>query len=307
MKTPVVTVVGGSGFVGRHIVKALCSAGYTVRVLCRDTVAAAHLRTAGNVGQVVLQHADITDAASLAGKLAGSFAVINLVSTLYSRGKQNFEALNVKGASAIAQEAAKAGAERLIHFSALGVERAGDTKYGTTKQAGEDAVRAAFPNATIFKPSLVFGPGDGFFDRFARMSLRAPALPLIDGGKTLFQPVYVEDIALAAVAALTAPDAKGANYSLCGPRTYSFKAMLELMMRTTKRERMLAPLPASLASMMGMVSELLPFPPQITRDQVRMLKHDNVMQGNESGFEALGITPRALEPLLPTILERYVA
>lgn len=307
MKTQIVTVVGGSGFVGRHVVKALCNAGYTVRVLCRDTIAAAHLKTAGNVGQVVLQHADITRPASLHGSMTGSFAVVNLVSTLYSRGRQNFSALHVAGAEAIAKEAHAAGAERLIHVSALGVERAGDTQYGKTKKAGEDAVKAAFAYATILRPSLIFGPGDGFFDRFARMSLKAPALPLVGGGNTVFQPVYVEDVALAMIAALKQPASKEHTYVLAGPRRYSFKTMLTMMMDITKRHRMLAPLPNGIASVMGMLCSLLPFPPAITVDQVKMLKHDNVIQPGEQGMEALGLEPRALEPILPDILARYVA
>lgn len=307
MKTRIVTVVGGSGFIGRHIVKALCKAGYTVRVLCRDTIAAAHLKTAGNVGQVVLQHADITDEASLSGKFAESFAVINLVSCLYSRGTQNFEALNVKGAAAVARAAKEAGAERLIHFSALGAENATNTRYGRTKKQGEDAVRHAFREATIFRPSLVFGIGDEFFNRFARMSLVSPVLPLIRGGKTQFQPVYAEDIARAALNALANDAAKGESYALAGPHCFSLKTMLEMMMRQTRRKRVLASIPTALASTMGLISELLPFPPAITRDQVKLLAHDNVAKPGERGLETLGVEATALEPILPAILERYAA
>lgn len=306
MNAQIVTVVGGSGFVGRHVVKALCNAGYVVNVLCRDTIAAAHLKTAGNVGQVVLQHADITRPETLAGKMAGSVAVVNLVSTLYSRGRQSFEALNVRGAKAVAEEAARVGASRLIHISALGVERSGDTRYGATKRAGEHEVKHTFPLATILQPSLIFGHGDGFFDRFSRMSLLAPALPLVGGGSTLFQPVYVEDVAQAVVAALKQPHTIGHTYALAGPRSYSFKQLLQMMMATTGRKRSLLPLPTSFASVMGFVCELLPFPPAITRDQVKMLKHDNVRVQGEQGFESLGMEPRALEPLLPEILARYV-
>lgn len=307
MKTPIVTVVGGSGFIGRHVVKALCNAGYVVRVLCRDTVAAAHLKTAGNVGQVVLQHADITSPESIKGKLDGSFAVINLVSALYSRGRQNFRNLNEKGAEALAKEANFIGAKRFIHISALGIEQAQDTQYGRTKLAGEKAVLAAFPAATIFRPSLVFGPGDGFFDRFARMGLYSPFLPLIHGGKTEFQPIYVEDIAFAIVNALRTPDSAGKLYSLAGPRRYSFKILLTQLMQVTGRTRTLAAVPSCFAACAGALCELLPFTPVITRDQVRLLKYDNIAPENAPGPEALGITPRALEPLLPTVLERYIA
>jgi uncharacterized protein YbjT (DUF2867 family) len=305
MKQKIVTLVGGSGFVGRHLVKALCDEGYTVRVLCRDTIAAESLTTAGTVGQVVLQHADITTPTSLSGAFAGSFAVINLVSTLYSRGKQNFKALNVTGAEAIAKEAATAGATRLIHFSALGIEQAQDTQYGRTKLQGEAAVKAAFPATTFFRPSIIFGHGDGFFERFARMSSLSPALPVIGGGKTLFQPIYVEDVALAVVATLARPDTAGNTYALAGTKRYSFKTLLQMILDITGRKRLLARLPSPIASLMGGVSELLPFPPAITRDQVRILAHDNIQREGDTGIDALGITPRALESLLPEILKRY--
>lgn len=307
MKTPIVTVIGGSGFIGRHVVKALCNAGYVVRVLCRDTIAAAHLKTAGNVGQVVLQHADITSPKSVKGKLDGSFAVINLVSTLYSRGKQNFKALNVVGAEALAKEAHAIGVKRFIHISALGIEQAQDTHYGRTKLAGEKAVLAAFPNATILRPSLVFGPGDGFFDRFARMSLCFPFLPLIRGGITEFQPVYVEDVASAVINALRLPDTAGKTYVLAGPYRYSFKALLTQLSQVTGRHRALVPVPSCFAACAGAISALLPFPPVITRDQVRLLKHHNTAPENTPGLAALGIAPQALEPILPTVVARYIA
>ncbi len=193
---PLVTIVGGSGFLGRHTVKLLAAAGYRLRILVRDTIEAEFLKTAATVGSIAIEHVDITRPETLAGKFAGSDAVVNLVSIAYEGGRQKFRAINVEGARAIAAEAKKAGAKHFVHISALGVERMGDTKYGATKLAGEQAVREAFPTATILRPSLMVGPEDRFFQRFARLSMIAPALPLIGGGNTKFQPVLVTDVAL---------------------------------------------------------------------------------------------------------------
>ena len=304
MQKGIVTVVGGSGFVGHHVVRALADAGYTVNVLCRDTVAAAALRTAGTVGQIVLQYADITQPETLKSKFEGSLAVVNLVSTLVSRGRQNFKALNVDGVAHVAAEAKRAGVERFVHVSALGVERAQDTQYGATKKQGEDALRSLTPGAVILRPSLIFGTSDGFFERFARMSSISPALPLIGGGATKFQPVYVGDVARAVLAALENPKAAGNIYELAGPQRYSFKALLELLLTTTKRKRILISIPFFVARIMAMFAEFLPSPP-MTRDQVKLLAHDNVLSG-ANGLESLGITPTTLEAHLPQMLARYV-
>lgn len=299
----IVTVVGGSGFVGRHVVRALADAGYTVNVLCRDTVAAAHLRTAGNVGQIVLQHADITRPETLKGKFDGSVGVVNLVSTLYSRGRQSFKALNVDGASHVAAEARLAGATSFVHISALGIDQADETQYGSTKKQGEANIRSVFPEAVVLRPSLIFGPGDGFFDRFARMSNRSPFLPIIGEGTTKFQPVYVEDVAKAVVAALQKPGA-GKTFQLAGPGQYSMARLMQMILDTTERKRYLVRIPMLIAGMMGTLGEMMPAPP-ITRDQVKMLKHDSVAKGGE-GLEALGIVPTSLESQLPHILARYI-
>lgn len=307
MQNKIITIVGGSGLVGRHLVKILAEAGYTINILCRDTVAASALKTAGNPGQIILQHVDISDPASLIGKFASSFAVINLVSTLVSRGKQSFNTLNVKGATAIAREAKAASATRFIQMSALGVDRMSDVEYGKTKYEGEKAVREIFPNATIFRPSVVFGHGDGFFERFAKMSMLSPALPLIGGGNTLFQPVYVGDVVRAIHAALENNTAQGQMYALVGPEQLSFKQMLELMMSTTHRKRCLIKIPFWKAKMLGFLSELSPLSPAITRDQVRSLAHNNVRTDEKDGLAELGIAPTALMTMLPDILKRYIA
>lgn len=306
MQNSLITIVGGSGFIGRHLVKVLTEAGYTINILCRDTVAAAALKTAGNPGQIILQHVDISNPESLKGKFSGSFAVINLVSTLVSRGKQRFDTLNIKGADAIAREAKAAGVTRFIQVSALGVNRMSNVHYGKTKFEGENVVRKIFPHATIFRPSVVFGHGDGFFDRFAKMSMLSPALPLIGGGKTLFQPVYVGDVVRAIHAALEKETALGQTYALVGPEQFSFKQMLELMMKTTHRKRCLIKIPFWKAKMLGFISELSPLHPQITRDQVRSLMYDNVRVDEKDGLAELGIAPTALMTMLPDILKRYI-
>lgn len=313
---PLVTIVGGSGFVGRHTVKALAAAGYRIRVLVRDSVAAEFLKTAATVGQIAIEHVDMTRPETLAGKFAGSDAVINLVSIAYESGRQKFGAINVEGARIVAEEAAKAGAARFIQMSGLGVDRATTTKYGTTKLAGEDAVRKAFPGATVLRPSVIVGPEDKFFQRFARMSMLAPALPLIGGGHTKFQPVLVTDVAAAILACLKQPDTAGKTYELGGPKTYSFRELLELLARIINRRPRLINLPRPLASLQAFFFELIfcitrctapiRFTPPLTRDQVRLLAHDNVVNAGALTFRDLGMEAGAIEDVLPAQLARYV-
>ncbi len=303
---PLVTIVGGSGFVGRHTVKAFAQAGYRVRVLVRNTIDAEFLKTAATVGQIVIEHADITRPETLNGKFAGSDIVVSLVSILYESGRQKFNSINVAGAKAVAEEARKAGAASLVHVSALGADRAGDTKYGATKLAGEEAVRAAFPNAVILRPSLIIGPEDSFFQRFARMSIALPVLPLIAGGKTKFQPVLVTDVAQAILAVALKPEAAGQTYALAGDKVYSFRELLQLMARITNRRPTLVSIPGALASLKGFFCELLPFAPMITRDQVKLLKHDNIVAAGDRSLTELGFAPRSVEEALPQLLARYI-
>jgi NADH dehydrogenase len=304
MTAPIVTIVGGSGFVGRYTVKRFADAGWRVNVLCRDIIAAEFLKTAGTVGQIVLQRVDITKPETLEGKLAGADVVINLVSILYQSGRQKFEAINVKGAKAIAEQAKKAGAKKFIQISALNPNKA--AQYGRTKLAGEDAVRDAFAGATILRPSLIVGAEDGFFQRFGRMSMIAPALPLIAGGHTRFQPVTVENVADAVFAAATT-DYSGKTFELAGPKIYTMKELLRLMLSLTGRKKRLISIPASIASVMGFFCELLPLPPQITCDQVRLLKTDNVANPEALQLKDLNIAPTAIESVLPNLLERFNA
>ncbi|MDX2112182.1 MAG: complex I NDUFA9 subunit family protein [Alphaproteobacteria bacterium] len=302
--TPIITLIGGSGFLGRYVARRLAKAGYRLRIICRNPDAAAHLKTAGDVGQIALVAGNIARPETLKGKLDGSFAVINLVGVLFESGKQNFTALHAKGAETLALMAREAGAERFIQISSLGVDRAADSAYARTKLLGEKAVQAAFPAATILRPSVVFGAEDNFFNQFAQMASLAPALPLIGGGKTRFQPVYVDDVAAAVEASLNDETTMGETYELGGPRVYSFREILEYILRTTDRRRYLAPLPMALASMIGAASEILPRPP-LTRDQVRLLKYDNIVSPGARSFAHLGITPTAVETIVPGYLARY--
>jgi uncharacterized protein YbjT (DUF2867 family) len=307
---PLVTIVGGSGFVGRHVVKLLAASGYRIRVLVRDCIAAEFLKTAGTPGQIVIEHADITRPETLAGKFTGSLAVISLVSILYQSGRQKFDAINVAGAKAVAAEAKKAGAQRLIHISALGIDQTCDTAYGRTKLAGEADVREAFPTATFLRPSLIIGPEDGFFQRFGRMSLILPVMPLIGGGKTKFQPVLVTDVASAILAALAKPETSGKTIELAGPHTYSMRELLQLMGSITKRKLRFISLPFGFARLqacgMELFSKVTPWAPMLTRDQVKLLKHDNVATAGAAGFSALGITPASIESQLPAYLGRFI-
>ncbi|MFZ4541990.1 MAG: complex I NDUFA9 subunit family protein [Rickettsiales bacterium] len=302
---PLITIVGGSGFVGRHTVKLLASAGYRIRILVRDTVAAEFLKTSATVGQIAIEHVDITRPETLAGKFKGSVAVISLVSILYESGHQKFSAINIAGAKAVATEAAKAGVPTLVHVSALGIEQATDTVYGKTKLEGEHAVRAVFPSATILRPSLIIGPEDGFFQRFGRMSMFLPALPIIGGGKNKFQPVLVTDVAKALLSAITSPDAQGKTFEITGPQVYSFKELLQLMAMLTKRTPRLVSIPPGLAKVKGFFCELLPFKPIITRDQVKLLKHDSVASAGAAGLKQLGIAAEPIEARLSGYLARF--
>ncbi len=300
-----VTVFGGSGFIGRYIVKRLAAEGWVVRVAVRDAVAAAFLKPAGNVGQIVPLRCDVREDDTVSAAVAGSDAVINLVGILYQFGSQRFDAIQAEAAGRIARAAAAAGAKRLLHMSALGANPASESKYARTKAEGEANVRAAFPGAIIFRPSIVIGPEDGFFNRFARIAQLSPVLPLIGGGVTRFQPVYVGDVADAFLAALKSPASVGQTYELGGPRSYSMRELMEMMLKVIKRNRPLISIPYGLAEMQAAVLQLLPVPP-LTRDQVKLLESgDNVVRAGAAGFAELGLQPQAIEAILPTYLDIY--
>ncbi len=298
------TVFGGSGFIGRYVVAALAARGWAINVAVRRPDQALFLKTAGTVGQVTPIAANVRDRASIERAVAGAEAVINLVGILYQSGPQRFQAVHAEGAGQVGAAAARAGAKHLVHVSAIGADQTSPSLYARSKAEGESRVRAAFPEAVILRPSIVFGPEDDFFNRFARMARISPFLPLIGGGHTRFQPVYVGDVADAVLAVLERWDRRGKTFELAGPAIYTFEELLRLMLKETRQRRLLLPLPFALASLQAALLEWLPVPP-LTVDQVRLLRRDNVATPNQPGLAQLGIEPRPVELVLPTYLDQY--
>ena len=302
-----VTVFGGSGFLGRHVVRALARAGYRIRPAVRRPDLAGHLQPLGRVGQIHAVQANLRYPASVQAAVHGADVVINLVGILFERGKQRFEAVQAEGAHAVAQAAAAAGA-RLIHVSALGADPDSPALYARTKAQGEAAVLATVPDATILRPSIVFGPEDDFFNRFASLARIAPALPLIGGGETKFQPVFVGDVALAISRAVGGRAKDGTIYELGGPAVKSFRELMQYVLAVTERRRLLVPLPFGLARLQAHLLQLLPTP-LLTPDQVELLRADNVVsqaaQAEGRTLAAFGIEPTALEAVVPSYLWRF--
>ena len=302
--TQLVTVFGGSGFLGRHIVRALANAGWRIRVAVRNTNTAHFLRPMGRVGQIQIVRANIRDNDAVAAALKDAHAAINLVGILFQTGSQRFDAIHAEGAERIASHAAEQGVSRLIHVSAIGASKDSPARYGRSKAEGETRVRAAFPSATIFRPSIVFGPEDNFFNKFGWLARISPILPLIGGGKTRFQPVYVGNVAQAATRVLVDPSTAGKTYELGGPEVMTFKEILELVLKETRRKRILMPVPFGLARLKAAFLGLLPNP-LLTLDQVRMLEADNVVGEGALTLRDLGIVPTAAEAILPSYLWRF--
>lgn len=299
----VATVFGGSGFIGRYLVRLLANAGYTVRVAVRDTESALFLKPMGRVGQVVLLQAPVTDEAAVAYAVEGAELVVNLVGILAEGRKGDFDRVHAEGAGRVARLAAAAGVSRLVHVSALGADAGSDSAYARSKAAGEAAVRAAFPAATILRPSLVFGPEDQFFNRFAAMAAWSPVVPVIHG-QTRFQPVYVGDVAAAIMAASQRPDAAGATYELGGPDVASFRDLLAWILVTVRRDRYLVTWPACVAARQAWFLERLPGK-LLTIDQLRLLAHDNVCDGRHPGLGELGILGTPYDLVVPKYLVRF--
>jgi len=297
------TVFGGSGFIGRHLVRRLAADGWRLRIAVRDPDGAGFLRPMGDVGQIVPVKGDIASDAQVERAVAGAQAVVNLVGILYERGPRSFAAIHAEGAGRVARAAARAGAERLVHLSAIGAAADSPAAYARSKAAGETAVAAAFPRATIVRPSIVFGPEDQFLNRFAAIARVAPVLPVI-GPETRFQPVYVGDVAEAIRRALSDPHAPGRTYELGGPGIYTFRALMELMLRIIGRRRPVVALPFGLASLQAAFLERLPVPP-LTRDQVRLLQRDNVVAPGAATLADLGVQAQPLEVVAPTYLARF--
>ncbi|MGH6938821.1 complex I NDUFA9 subunit family protein [Hypericibacter sp.] len=304
MARKLATVFGGSGFIGRYVVQSLAKRGWMVRAAVRRPDEALFLKPLGDVGQITPVAANLRHQGSVEAAVAGADAVVNLVGLLYQGGRQRFDAIHVEGSGRAAAAARKAGAAQFVQVSAIGADPASPAAYARTKAAGEAAVKSAFPEATVLRPSIVFGPEDQFFNRFAKMARITPALPLIGGGHTRFQPVYVGDVADAVVAAVERHDAAGRTYELGGPEIRTFRELMVLMLEEIERRRLLVPIPFAIASLQGALLQLLPMPP-LTLDQVRLLKRDNVVAAGMPGLKELGISAAALELILPTYLARY--
>ncbi|GLQ20881.1 complex I NDUFA9 subunit family protein [Algimonas porphyrae] len=308
MHNGLVTVFGGSGFVGRHVVRALVADGWRVRVATRRPHLSPELRVNGMVGQVQLVQANLRFPESVDAALDGADACVNLVALLHESGRQTFDALHVEGADAIATACANRGITNLAHISAIGADTASASDYARTKGDGEARIRDRVPSADILRPSIIFGEGDGFFTRFAAMANMAPALPLIGGGDTAFQPAYVGDVAKA-VATVIRLGTTGTTYELAGPQTYSFKQLMRFTLDAIDRRRLLVPVPWFASGALGFMGEMsgaLPFvTPFLTRDQVENLKVDNVASGDHPGFAALNIAPDTIEAIVPDYLERF--
>ena len=301
----VATVFGGSGFIGRHLIKRLAKTGTIIRVATRHPSSANFLRTNGAVGQIIPIATNVNDEASVAAAVRDADIVINLIGILYEVQAAT-PSIGTQGEAPgrIARAAKAAGAQRFVQISAIGADAGSSSEYARSKAAGEQAVLKAFPEATILRPSIVFGPEDNFFNRFAAMARIAPALPLIGGGHTKFQPVYVGDVAEAIMKALENPAAQGKIYELGGPQVYSFKEIMELVLAETRRKRFLVPVPWSVAEFQGKILGKLP-KPLLTLDQVELLKRDNVVAPGAATLNDLGVSPTAAEVIIPTYLDRF--
>lgn len=309
IKRKIATVFGGSGFVGRHVVKFLAAEGYVIKVATRIPEAANYLKTAGQVGQIVPFYCDYKDPASLREAIAGADVVVNCIGVLDQSRRHKFQRIHVELPVMIAEAAARENVSRFVHFSALGAERS-HSKYARSKFAGESAVMNACPWATILRPSVIFGAEDNFFNMFARLSRFVPFMPLIGGGKTKFQPVYVGDVAHAVMAAISLPalgetDPRGKMYELGGPEIVDFREIYRLLFKFTGRSRRLLRVPFGIMKLNAALMGLIPGLSLITPDQVESLKTDNVVQANALTLAHLGIVPTGMGLVLPGYLEAY--
>ena len=323
MARKVITVFGGSGFVGRALIRKLAKDGWLVRVAVRDPIKAEYLRTMGDVGQINPIRVDIRDAQAVAGAVAGTQAVVNLVGILAEGCGRNFQTIHAGAAGIAARAARDAGVTQYVHMSALGASKTSTARYARSKAEGEAAVTAACPNAVILRPSVIFGADDDFFHRFAKMAAIAPALPVFtrDGpkiscsnsgihvdlygsGGPVFQPVWVEDVAEAVMRAIKDPTCAGKIYELGGPQRYSLREILGLVLSATGKCRVLLPVPFWAARLLARVLQLVPGKP-LTLDQVRLMETDNVVRGGKPGLAELGITATSVNDVVPAYLTRY--
>ncbi len=299
----VATVFGGAGFIGRYLVPHLVRRGYVIRVAGRDPERAALLKPLGAVAQIVPLYAPVTDAAAIGRAVEGADLVVNLVGILAERRAGDFAKVQGSGPQLIAEAAARAGVRHLVHVSAIGASATSRSGYGRSKAAGEAAMAAAFPQAVILRPSIVFGAEDQFFNRFGEMARLYPVMPVISGA-TKFQPVYVGDVADAIMAALSLPPEAPRLYELGGPKVWSFRELLTYILKETRRHRLLVAVPPGIARLQARILERLPGK-LLTVDQLEMLGQDNVVSGTLPGLAALGIMPKPVELIVPAYLARY--
>lgn len=308
---PLAVLVGGSGFVGKYVAQRLARDGWRVRVAVRRPNEALQMRSYGDVGQVEPVQANIRDDASIARAVYGADVVINLVGVLAEMGRQTFQAVQADGAERVARLAAEAGVPRFVQVSAIGADASSKSAYARTKAEGEAGVRKHYPNAVVLRPSIIFGAEDQFFNRFAAMARVSPAIPVV-GPKTLFQPVYVDDVAKAIVKAANDPLTDGATYELGGPRRYTFKELMEMMLGVIHRRRLILPLPFFIARIQAWFLDLIPYVSLgfasntlLTLDQVKLLAKDNVVGEGVGTLTDLGVSPTTVEAVIPSYLYRF--
>lgn len=299
----VATVFGGSGFIGRYVVKRLAQRGYVVRVAVRDPEGALFLKPMGVPGQVVPLYCSLREEGTVHRAVLGADVVINAVGVLSERGHETFQAVHTDGAERIARLSAAAGVRRLVHISAIGADPDSPSRYGASKGQAEAAMHGAFPSAVILRPSLVFGVEDQFFNRFAEMSRLLPFMPVISG-RTKMQPVYVGDVADAVMAGLFQESALGKVYELGGPKVWTFREILSFILKNVRRQRMMVDIPPGLAGLQARIMQHLPGKP-LTPDQLLMLSRDNIVASGALGLGDLGITPTPVELIVPTYLSRF--
>ena len=312
MTGKLVTVFGGSGFIGRNVVRQFAAAGWRVRVAERDTRKAQFLKPAGDLGQISFIPVSVADDTGVAAAVNGADAVVNLVGVLYQRGRRTFEALHVDGAGRVARACTAAGVPTLVHVSALGADGDSPSAYARSKAAGEDAVHEGFPMAVILRPSVVFGPEDGFFNLFGWLAMVSPILPYFTdivprtegGGGPRFQPVSVGDVATAVYRAATQRGHGAEIYELGGPRVYDMREIMTMICRETMRPRWVMGIPFIVASIAAFFLQFLPRP-LLTPDQIKLLKQGNVLSGTLPGLEAFSIAPTAAEGVVGSYLKRF--
>ena len=303
-----VTVYGGSGFLGRHVVRALAKRNYRIRVAVRRPELANHLQPLGRVGQIHAVQANLRHAPSVEAAARNAEVLINLVGILAEGGRQKFDTIHTFGAEQVALAASTHGT-RLVHVSSIGADEHSPSHYARSKAAAERLVLAALPSATIMRPSILFGPEDDFFNRFASLARMSPVLPLIGGGLTRFQPVFVGDVARAIADAVDGKTRAGTIYELGGPAVKTFKQLMQFVLATIERKRLLVPLPFFAARLQASVLQFMPPPLTLTADQIEQLRIDNVVSGIAKSegrtLQGLGIEPEPIEAIVPAYLWRF--